>query len=534
MENYNKETERRARNIGRWLKQLFLLLFVFLSVLLSASLNWIFFTWSELTVDEILYHLLSPLRGAGQGMVTRYLLYCLLPAAAAAVITALLLFLWRRALQKKKIPLPWLDVLLHHPYPWIFALCLFLLLGNIAEAWRSLDVNSYLKSQFVRSSFIEDNYVDPKTVSLQFPEKKRNLIYIFLESTEVTFTDRESGGAFPGNTMPELTRLAQEHEDFSGKEDSRLNGGYSMPGTTWTMGGMFAQTSGLPLKISIEMNAMDSQKTFFPSVETLGDILKREGYNQVLMLGSVGYFGGRKLYFETHGNYAMKDFSYWKRQGQFPSGYWVNWGFEDEKLFSYAREELTRLSEEGKPFNLSLLTVDTHFPDGYVCHLCRNEFPGNQYANVFACSSRQVAEFVAWIQEQSFYPDTTIVLSGDHPTMDHDFCDDVDKSYVRKVYTAYINAAVTAEREDRRDFTTFDDFPTTLAAMGVTIPGERLGLGTNLFGKEDTLTEKYGRETEKTEIEKRSEFMIRLGQIDKKAAIESKEAKELREKQKKK
>ena len=36
-----------------------------------------------------------------------------------------------------------------------------------------------------------------------------------------------------------------------------------------------------------------------------------------------------------------------------------------------------------------------------------------------------------------------------------------------------------------------DMFPTTLASIGCTIPGERLGLGTNLFSDKQTLAEKY-------------------------------------------
>ena len=79
-----------------------------------------------------------------------------------------------------------------------------------------------------------------------------------------------------------------------------------------------------------------------------------------------------------------------------------------------------------------MLTVDTHFEDGFRCELCRDDFEGNQYANAFACSSRQVSEFVRWIQEQDFYDNTTIVLNGDHLTMDSDFCIDVPASYDRR------------------------------------------------------------------------------------------------------
>ena len=44
-----------------------------------------------------------------------------------------------------------------------------------------------------------------------------------------------------------------------------------------------------------------------------------------------------------------------------------------------------------------------------------------------------------------------------------------------------------------RDFSTMDMFPTTLAALGVQIDGNRLGLGTNLFSGQKTLPEKLGR-----------------------------------------
>ena len=49
-------------------------------------------------------------------------------------------------------------------------------------------------------------------------------------------------------------------------------------------------------------------------------------------------------------------------------------------------------------------------------------------------------------------------------------------------------------------------YPTTLAALGVKIEGERLGLGTNLFSDKSTLSEKYGVEYVREEIEKKSSF----------------------------
>ena len=508
----------KQKKFGIW--KIFLTGLVFLFALLSFtlyfSLQFLLRNWNELTVDEILYHIKSPMGGAGPHLVQLFLLSVLLPSVALFLLLLLIyLFSKRRFL------------------PLYFSIGFFVFVLTICNAWDSISLGSYILSQIQSSSFIEDHYVDPKGLSLHFPKKKRNLIYIYMESTELTFMDKAHGGAFPENLLPELCSLGKEGEDFSAEGEIR-NGGIAMPGATWTMGAMFAQSTGLPLKISIEQNSMDSQEHFFPSVTALGDILEEEGYTQKFLLGSVGYFGGRELFMKDHGNVAVEDFSYWKRKNKFPRDYWVNWGFEDEKLFTYAREELLNLAKNDRPFNLTLLTVDTHFPDGYVCRLCKNTYPDNQYANVFNCTSRQVNDFVSWIKEQDFYENTSIVISGDHPTMDRDFCNAVDSSYQRKVYTCYLNAAASVKEEKHREYSTFDDFPTTLAALGVEIPGDRLGLGTNLFSGLPTLTEEFGKKAEKKELEKRSDFMIRLGGIDKNSAFKQKEEKEQKKKEQKK
>ena len=54
--------------------------------------------------------------------------------------------------------------------------------------------------------------------------------------------------------------------------------------------------------------------------------------------------------------------------------------------------------------------------------------------------------------------------------------------------------------------TTMDMFPTTIAALGAQIEGDRLGLGTNLFSAEPALAEKVGMDTLNKEIRKRSIF----------------------------
>ena len=486
-----------------WVGEILTVFIAGLSVLLALSVRWMFATWTNLSMDELVYHLTAPLDGTNTDMIWDYVRVCAVPTILVIFFLILILIAWRK---KEKV----------HLFRGIINLVALVgIIVMLGYTWTELGVGDYLKDQNTESKFIEDEYVDPTDVEVVFPEQKRNLIYIFLESMETTYSDVDDGGAFDENVIPELTEIAQTNEDFSGA-DPKLNGGYSLAGTTWTMGAMFAQTSGLPLNISISANDMDTQDSFFPGVTTLGDILSDAGYTQTLLIGSEAQFGGRKLYFQEHGNYEMEDYSYAIENGLIPSDYKVWWGYEDQKLFEFAKEKLLQLSQGDEPFNLTMLTVDTHFEDGYVCEQCPTEYD-TQYSNVMACSSRQVGEFLKWIQQQDFYENTTIVISGDHPTMDSDYCAEIDQegNYDRRVFTAYINAAAYAQDQQERTYSTFDNFPTTLAALGVQIDGDRLGLGTNLFSGTKTLLEEFGNSKENDELKKKSEFIEKISAVDK-------------------
>ena len=476
-------------------------IFALTAPLLLFSAWWMFRTWNNLTMDELVFHLTGPLEGTNMDMVKEYIVQCAIPALVVLIVVIIIMIVLR-----KNRFFYLVDGIL---------LVGFILLsfGTWYVTASKLDLDGYLSAQSSYSEFIDDNYVNPAETPITFPEQKRNLIYIYLESMETTYADEENGGAFDENVIPELTKIAQENEDFSGKE-SKINGAYALQGSTWTMGAMFGHTSGLPLNISIDGNNMDTQDSFFSGAVTLGDILRDQGYSQTLLIGSDATFGGRRLYFTEHGNYDIIDHPYATQNGMLPEDYYVWWGYEDLHLFDFAKEKLQELSSQDSPFNLTMLTVDTHFEDGYVCEKCKNTYGEDQYANVMACSSKQLEEFIQWVQEQDFYENTTIVLAGDHLTMDSDFCNDVSGDYDRKTYTAYINSAVEVEMDTSRVYTTFDHFPTTLAALGAQIEGNRLGLGVNLFSSEETLSERYGIEYENKELKKRSELIDRLADID--------------------
>ncbi|MHD0284855.1 sulfatase-like hydrolase/transferase [Weissella tructae] len=190
-----------------------------------------------------------------------------------------------------------------------------------------------------------------------------------------------------------------------------------------------------------------------------------------------------------------------------PTNYKEFWGFEDKKLYQYAQEELTELAAQPEPFSFVMENADTHFPNGYKEKGMAEPFD-QQYANVIFHSQAEVTKFVRWIQSQPFYENTTIVLTGDHLSMDKKFFKDFDPSYHRTTFNLILNGTQedTKMKTTNRQYASFDYFPTILSNMGVDIKGDRLGLGTDLSSKTPTLLERDGVDYFNREMERKSPF----------------------------
>ncbi|MEL5940522.1 LTA synthase family protein, partial [Tetragenococcus halophilus] len=131
---------------------------------------------------------------------------------------------------------------------------------------------------------------------------------------------------------------------------------------------------------------------------------------------------------------------------------------------------------------------------------------GDQYSNVIHDSDEKIKEFIDWMKTQPFYEDTTVVLVGDHLTMDSDFFEDIDPNYQRTVYNVFLNTGKNEVNNNNRLFSALDMYPSTLSALDVQIPGDRLGLGVDLFSGEQTLMEQMGYEAFDEEMTKRSDY----------------------------
>lgn len=490
--------EKRKMRWYHWIGTGIAVIFLFLGLAMNYGVYYLETNFGDVPIGQLIYHMHTPLEGTNTSSfagIAKVLIIIFL------IVMILIVGVYKALsrIGKRGTFLLWSGLL-------------GVVLGAYAIGVACYHFNfwSYLQYIGEDTTLYDDYYVDGRDIQLTFPEKKRNLVYIYLESMEMTYANRESGGAMMENYIPELTDIALENECFGDGE--QLNGAYTLLGATFTMGALVAQTSGVTINENIVSNdtlnaKWESENNYLPGIWAIGDILNEQGYNQEFMIGSDGKFAGRSSYFSGHGNYDIFDYYTAIDKNYIDKDYYEWWGFEDKKLFKYAKNEIQKLSKEDAPFNFTMLTVDTHFTGGYVCDLCEQEY-NDQYSNVIACSSAQVAEFLDWLSEQDFYEDTTVVISGDHLTMDSDYISKQGADlFDRRTYVAIVNGdVVNTQSNIQRKYTTVDLFPTTLAAMGVKIEGNRLGLGVNLYSGEKTLYEQYGKDYLEVELLKDSKL----------------------------
>ena len=483
---------RSRRKMSLWaVAGLTLLLLVAYGCFFAA--RWFVTVYGRTGFDSILFTLQSSLSGVQSDLVRSYLLGGAVPALVCTALSCFILLILR------KLPVR----------SWVCSLtALAVSLGLLGYAAVDVELTDYVADLIWRGSLYEDEYVAPESVTISFPEEKRNLVYIMLESMETTYLSEELGGASDVNLIPELTDLAREGINFS--HNDGIGGFHATNGASWTIGSIVAQTAGIPLKtpegVDDWQNGYGKEGIFLPGAASITNILDNAGYYTSFLCGSDASFGGRKTYYLTHGTDKIYDIYTARKDGIVPKDYFVWWGMEDLHLFDYAKQELTTISQQAEPFAFTMLTVDTHHIGGYQCAYCLGEYE-ETYEQSISCSSRQVLEFINWLKVQPFWENTTVVITGDHLSMDNGYFQrNVDEGYNRMVYNCILNSPISSDNTKNRDYCAVDLFPTTLAALGCTIEGDRLGLGTNLFSSLPTLAEKWGFERFDTELGRASDY----------------------------
>lgn len=448
---------------------------------LAISARWAISYFGMSAFEQIIFHIKVPLEGTNTRFIYDWFIKCFLKGFCFGTCLFVLF--------------QWMHFDLNAWY--FFILCC--IYGLI-----KIEFFQYIKHQFQTSKLYENEYVEYIPEHVIKPDKPRNLIHIYLESMETTYATKENGGNSSDDLLPFLTTLTKKNVNFS--NTNSIGGFKVMVGTGWTTGGMVASEAGIPLTFPIWHKFCKDSVPFCPGATGLSDILTRDGYNQVLMIGSDAKFGGRYSYFSQHGKVDIQDYTRLKEEGKIPEDYRVFWGFEDDKLFDLAKDKILELYKENQPFNFTMLTVDTHHPYGYQGDTCENVFKV-PLSNSIHHTDELLKDFITWIQKQDFYKDTTIVIQGDHVSMAAEYINaNYDTNYDRRVWNVFVNSAKKPVKASNRQFTTMDMYPTILSSLGYAIKKNRLSLGTDLFSNDKTILEKYGFKHFNEELAKKNKF----------------------------
>ena len=449
----------------------------------------------DTTLTILAFTVQSPLRGANMDVVKEAIKTLIPWGLIWIVFVAAYIFVIRRFSSIKFVRI----VLLTIPAAAVIGLAFLLFIAD-----DTLEYRAYFKSRLSETHFIEEHYTQADIDAITTDGKPKNLLYIYMESMESAYASEDVGGRQPDNNyIPNLTRIAFDNISFSNSD--KLGGFYNCSHTGWTSAALFSTQSGIPFMTPIGGGGIWKD---FTNLITIGDILEAKGYEQEFICGSEGAFGGRKELFENNGGARVLDYFAAIDEGYIPEDYYVWWGFEDEKLYDITKQEITKLAADGRPFNMTILTVDTHFDGGYVCDLCENEYPV-QIANVVKCADRQIEDFLNWCATQDWYEDTVIVIQGDHPNFTKDLVDQIPPEE-RTTYNCFINSVYDKAdvNVSNRTFVAMDMMPTILSAMGYEIPGDRIGIGTDLFSDTPTYAEEYGFDYLNEELDKHSQWFL--------------------------
>lgn len=154
------------------------------------------------------------------------------------------------------------------------------------------------------------------------------------------------------------------------------------------------------------------------------------------------------------------------------------WGLYDGDMFQRAKTKLRELSASHQKFDLTLLTVDMHEPEGHLSASCAKDGFA-EFDGVVSCTAQEIAGFVRFAKDNGYLEDTNIVIIGDHLSRKNPLTAQLTQLPQRTIFNTFLSKDSPAP--NRTQLLHFDLMPTILEFVGFTIPGGRLGLGYSAF-----------------------------------------------------
>ncbi|MFI7584038.1 LTA synthase family protein [Kocuria sp. M1N1S27] len=469
------------RRVGAVVGRLSVYVLIWAGLALLMATAVIRFYWGEITVGQMLLNLVSVETDGGGGPIVwiGVLAIGVLPLLLTVGIAALWQHVRRRERRRRG----------HDVRPrrsqWVkrtvaTALVGAVVVGGTTAFATTVGIGDYIAAGNSKYD-LGDYYVEP---SVTGAEHRRNLVLIYLESGEATLADDllfEKDAFAP---LKEVTEAADGWQSVADLQQTQGGG--------WTMAGLTSTQCGVPLKGvgsaagNGALHELGGEDSYLGGVTCLGDVLDEHGYRSVFLGGANASFAAKDVFLGSHGYSEVKDLSDWRAAGEPEQSFRDDWGLSDGRLMAHAKDEVDELHAEaertGQPFNLTVLTLDTHEPV-HVYDYCTVDTQ-NVVTSVFFCSMTQVAGFVDHMQEKGYLEDTAVVIVGDHlkhMSAGDAFHEQLDHHDNRTVFNRIWVPGEDGNSSMRPRVDQLNLYPTILEAAGLTLQDRAAGLGVSAF-----------------------------------------------------
>ena len=320
---------------------------------------------------------------------------------------------------------------------------------------------------------IKELYVNPDDINFDFKYNK-NLILIYMESFENIFKNENF---FEENLIEKISNYNEDAQEFKNFNQTSL--------TNWTIASIVATHCALPLKnyglftfgekTGKHLRTLFGFNDFIPKATCLGDLLKKNGYKNIFVGSHNTAFSGTGNFFQSHGyNEIYGKEVYEKKNIKFNPGSWSE-GPHDRFLFEFSKNKIDELTNSNQKFNLTILTSDTHEPNGFHDPLCN--YNDKIINSALKCSSENLLEFIKFIKTK-YNNEIRIVVLGDHL---YRFGNNIkfDLPKKRTIFNKFFSDL--PKKIMREDINHYDFFPTIIDFIDVEYEGNKLGMGYSGF-----------------------------------------------------
>lgn len=179
----------------------------FTVLLLLNSADWVQSAWENIDFSTIVFQMHTPLNGTNVDVLRSYYDSCVPRTIRGTIVLWMVYGVLKYPFQrvtfsfsiqffdlKKELTFgksrrvwSWLSKLY-----FVGTLSVYCVLCYFAA--KEIGVFEYFHNVMSKTTIFEEQYIEPNNILLEFPEKKRNLILIYMESMEVTYASVEEGG----------------------------------------------------------------------------------------------------------------------------------------------------------------------------------------------------------------------------------------------------------------------------------------------------------------------------------------------------